>query len=316
MRFLVFLVVVLLHACKPFAVLNVVAPHADIIISRDIAYASGQRHSLDIYVPKRPPPSAPVIVFFYGGGWETGQKETYRFVGTALASQGWIVVIPDYRLYPEVQFPAFVHDAAAAVAWAHANAARFGGDPHRLFLIGHSAGAQIAALLALDGQYLAAARLSPREDICGVIGLAGPYDFLPLNDEQKSIFGSSEAWPQSQPMNYASPNAPPMLLLAGQWDETVDPANTRRFAARLRDAGAFAEDALYPGISHTAIIASIAAPLAFLAPSRETIARFIKAGGACRARRRYTIGSSQCGFFCASSNTLHASVTNRSAVSV
>lgn len=283
MRGVIFLVVLLLHACKPFAALNLVAPRDGIVVTQNIEYAAGSRHTLDVYAPKRPSRKVPVVVFFYGGGWETGEKASYRFVGAALAARGLVTVIPDYRLYPQVQFPAFVRDAAAAVGWAHANVAQYGGDPRRLFLMGHSAGAHIATLLALDPEYLASIQLSPHRDICGVIGLAGLYDFPPLNDEERAIFGPVAIWPRSQPINYVSAGAPPMLLLAGRQDGTVDPGNTLRLAARLRQVGVPAEDELYAGISHTAIIASIGRPLAFLAPVREATLHFVESDSACRA---------------------------------
>lgn len=268
-------------ACSPTSVLNALAPRDGITVARDVPYADGARHSLDVYTPREADTPAPVVVFFYGGNWDSGSKAMYRFVGAALAARGVLTVIPDYRLYPQVRFPAFMVDAAAALAWTRANVARYGGDPHRLFLMGHSAGGQIATLLALDTGYLRAVDLSPR-DVCGVIGLAGPYDFLPLHDaELKIIFGPAVERPRSQPINYVSPHAPPMLLLAGRDDTTVDPGNTLRLAARLRAAGASAQDELYPGIGHKALIAAFARPFGFLAPARAAAVRFIAAHAAC-----------------------------------
>jgi len=147
------MVVALLHFCSPIPALNAVAPSDGIAVTQNKPYGGGPRRTLDVYAP-RDARSAPVVVFFYGGGWETGSKAMYRFVGAALAARDVVVVIPDYRLHPEVRFPAFMDDAAAAVAWTRANAADFGGDPRRLFLMGHSAGGHIAALLALDPEYL------------------------------------------------------------------------------------------------------------------------------------------------------------------
>jgi acetyl esterase/lipase len=280
----------LLGACSPTAVLNAMAPRDGVMLTRDLAYADGPRHSLDVYAPRSsvtstptPTPTlAPVAVFFYGGNWESGSKDMYRFVGAALAARGVMTVIPDYRLYPQVRFPAFMDDAAAAVAWTHANAARFGGDPHRLFLMGHSAGGQIATLLALDGSYLQADGLLPQRDVCGVIGLAGPYDFLPVHSATlKAIFGPESERPRSQPINFVSAQAPPMLLLAGRDDDTVDPGNTLRLAARLRAAGGSVEDELYPGVGHKALIAAFSGALTFLAPVREAALRFVTAQDAC-----------------------------------
>jgi acetyl esterase/lipase len=278
------LAVLLLHACSPIGALNALAPRDGISVTRDIAYAEGPRHTLDVYAPRHGV-RAPVVVFFYGGGWQTGDRAMYRFVGAALAARGVMVVIPDYRLHPEVRFPGFMEDGAAAVAWAYHNAARFGGDPRRLFLMGHSAGAHIATLLALDRAYLRAAGLIPERDVCGVIGLAGPYDFLPqASDAVKAVFGPIEAWPRSQPINYASALAPPMLLLAGKTDRSVDPGNTLRLASRLHAAGAIVQVHLEPGISHRAIIVAFADTLAFLAPVRRQTLDFIASQVTCGER--------------------------------
>ncbi len=272
----------LLAACSPTGVLNALAPRNGITVTGDVAYADGPRHALDIYAPRQSDGPAPVVVFFYGGNWDSGSKAMYRFVGAALAARGVLTVIPDYRLYPQVRFPAFMDDAAAAVAWTRANVVKFGGDPHRLFFMGHSAGGQIATLLALDPSYLRSVDLSPQRDVCGVIGLAGPYDFLPLHDDElKDIFGPKYDRPRSQPINYVSAEAPPMLLLAGRDDTTVDPGNTLRLAAKLRAAGASVQDDLYPSIGHKTLIAAFARPLGFLAPAREDALRFVDAHGAC-----------------------------------
>jgi acetyl esterase/lipase len=276
------MVVLLLHFCSPTAALNALAPRDGIALTRDIAYADGPRRTLDVYAPRPAAPPLPVLVFFYGGGWTSGAKEMYRFVGAGLAARGLVVVIPDYRLYPDVRFPAFMDDAAAAVAWTHANAATFGGDPHRLVLMGHSAGGQIAALLALDAGFLRSVGLSPERDVCGVIGLAAPYDFMPLDDaEATMIFGPAADWPRSEPINHVSVQAPPMLLLTGQGDRTIDPGSTPRFAARLRAAGVSAQDEEYPDVGHKTLIASFAAPLAFLAPARQATLGFVDGHRAC-----------------------------------
>lgn len=278
------LMVLLLHFCSPIGLLNSLPPSDGITIMQDIAYADGPRHQLDIYQPRDATAPAPVVVFFYGGGWETGDRAMYRFVGAALAKHGVLVVIPDYRLHPAVQFPAFMQDGAAAVAWVRGNAARFGGDPHRLFLLGHSAGAQIATLLALDPEYLTATGLTPDRAICGVIGLAGLYDFLPATSAAvNAVFGPETEWPRAQPINHVTPHAPPMLLLAGESDRTVDPGNTLRLAARLRDAGGKVQVELEPNISHRAIIVAFADLLSSLTPVRQRSLDFI-ATTACPAQ--------------------------------
>jgi acetyl esterase/lipase len=274
-------VVIWLHYFPPDPRLNTLPLPDGTTEVNDIAYADGPRHMLDVYRPRPTAMPAPVVVFIYGGGWIVGEKAWYRFVASALVASGMLVVIPDYRLYPEVRFPAFMDDAAAAVAWTRTNAGRFGGDPRRLFLMGHSAGATIAALLALDPSYLRAAGLSTR-DVCGVIGLAGPYDFLPLAGANMiTVFGQVAELPRTQPINYVNHDAPPMLLTAGTWDNSVDPANTSRMASKLRSVGASVTAPLYPGITHTALLDSITTQYSFISPTREDTLRFVAEHGAC-----------------------------------
>lgn len=265
----------LLAGCSPVSILNLTAPRTGITTSINIAYAPGPDHALDIYAPSQPCTKAPVVVFFHGGGWESGSRSTYRFVGATLAARGVVAVIPDYRLYPAVRFPGFMQDAAGAVAWTRDHIAQYGGDPNRLFLMGHSAGGQIATLLALDGSYLRREGVNPRH-ITGVVGLAGPYDFLPLRSETlKAIFGPETDWPRSQPINYVTSAAPPMLLAAGTSDDTVDPGNTTRLAARLRQNGVAVDEHLYRGLGHKLLIGAFASPLASFAPVRRDTLRFI-----------------------------------------
>jgi acetyl esterase/lipase len=269
-----------LAACSPVTVLNAMAPRAGVTRHLGIPYEPGPRHALDIYAPARPCADTPVVVFFYGGGWDSGDRGMYRFVGASLAAHGVVAVIPDYRLFPEIRFPAYMHDAAAAVAWTRHHIAAYGGDPARLFLMGHSAGGQIATLLALDGQYLRADGIDPRS-LAGVIGLAGPYDFLPLHSEElKILFGPKPGRWRSQPINFVTPQAPPMFLAAGTADTTVDPGNTTRLAARLRQDGVPVDVKLYRGISHRVLMGAFGTPLAFLAPVRRDTLRFIAAHGA------------------------------------
>jgi acetyl esterase/lipase len=270
----ILLLAVVLTACSPVKVLNDLAPRDGVITTSDIPYEPGARHSLDVYAPTHAT-DAPVVEFIYGGNWTSGSKAMYRFVGAAMAAHGVVTVIPDYRLYPEVKFPAFVDDAAQATAWTRANIARFGGDPHRMFLMGHSAGGQIATLLALDPEYLQAVGLS-QHDVCGVIRLAGPYDFLPLTDPiLQNIFGPEADLPRSQPIHYVTPQAPPMLLLAGKDDTIVDPNNAVRLAARLRAAGVPVTDTLYDGITHQELIGAFSGALTFLAPARQAALKFV-----------------------------------------
>lgn len=261
--------------CGPTGILNAIVPKDGYRVERDLAYGEGVRHRLDAYIPARLEQPARVVIFFYGGGWDSGSKGDYLFVGQALASQGFVTVIPDYRLHPEVGFPAFVKDGAAAVAWVRRSIAGLGGDPSQIYLMGHSAGAHIAALLALDHDYLAEHGMEPSA-IEGFLGLAGPYDFLPLSDpELKSIFAVDDMQ-ATQPITFADASAPPALLLHGGDDRTVLPENSRRLATALRAEGNTAEVEIYDGLGHIALVLSLAAPFRWLAPTLEDVTAFIR----------------------------------------
>ncbi len=263
----------LLSACSPVTVLNALAPGTG--IETDVPYAPGERHALDIYRPGEQE-GLPVVVFVYGGGWKSGDKAQYRFVAAALAQRGYVTVVPDYRVFPAARFPAFVEDAAAAVAWTRANIGAHGGDPGRIFLMGHSAGAHIALLLTLDKRYLAAQGLDPDTAITGTIGLAGPYDFLPLRDpELDGIFAPAGDLRQTQPVTFARAGAPPLLLATGEHDTTVLPRNTANLAQAVRDAGGQAETRLYPRIGHTLVLGAFATPLRWAAPVLADVTRWM-----------------------------------------
>ncbi|HEX4367624.1 MAG TPA: alpha/beta hydrolase [Rhodopila sp.] len=268
-------ILAMLSACSPVTILNALAPKAGITETQNVRYAPGNRHELDIYAPSGEKP-APVVVFIYGGGWKDGNKAEYRFVAAALAARGFLTVVPDYRLFPQVRFPAFLQDNAAAVAWTKANIGRYGGEPNRIFLMGHSAGAYNVAMLTLDKQWLAAVGLDPDRDIAGTIGLAGPYDFLPLHDpELEDIFAPAGDLRLSQPITFARGNAPPMFLAAGTADTTVLPRNTEHLAAAIRRDGGVVEERLYPGVNHTKIIGAMSGVLHWLAPSMADVTAFL-----------------------------------------
>lgn len=239
-----------------------------------IEFDAAQHLDLDVYAPAQAT-AAPVVVFLYGGSWETGKRRWYRYVGDALARNGVVAVVPDYRKYPAVRFPAFVGDAARAVAWAHAHARDFGGDPQRLFVMGHSAGGQIAALLATDARYLAAVGLRPR-DLAGMIGLAGAYAFLPFVDDEAKIFGDDDrARHDSQPVNFVDGDEPPLLLLHGADDDEVAPRNAEILADRARSAGDTVELKLYPGVGHASILLSFARGRVSPVPALRDVLTFV-----------------------------------------
>ncbi len=246
-----------LSACSPAQILNATISRANLRIDHNIAYGIDPRQQLDIYRPDTPA-KLPVIVFFYGGSWKFGSRATYPFVAATLARAGHVVVVPDYRLYPQVRYPIFLHDCAQATAWTFAHLDRIGGDPRKLFLMGHSAGAYNAIMLAVNPTYLAAAGTS-RDRLAGAIGLAGPYDFRPSTDHDvHDVFATAPSDAASQPITYADAHAPPLLLLAGTADETVKPRNTLALTARLQAVGGRVESKLYPGIGHIGLVTAIA----------------------------------------------------------
>jgi acetyl esterase/lipase len=187
-----------------------------------------------------------------------------------------VTVVPDYRLFPAARFPAFLRDNAAAVAWTKANIARYGGDPRRIFLMGHSAGAYNAVMLTLDRQWFGAEGLDPDRDITGTAGLAGPYDFLPLRDtDHQAIFAPAGDLRLSQPITFARGDAPPLLLATGSADTMVLPRNTQRLAAAIRRDGGAVEERVYPGVNHTRIIGAMAGVVRWLAPSMADVTGFL-----------------------------------------
>jgi len=258
----------LLTACSPANLLGWVQPAAAGGELHDIPYAPGPRHALDIYLPAPDARPAPVVVFFYGGGWNSGERGSYSFAGRGLAACGAIAVVPDYRVWPETGYTGFLRDAADAVAFVRKDIPARGGDPSRLFLMGHSAGAYIAAMLALDPRWLGGGALA------GMVGLAGPYDFLPLREpELEQIF--APGGPLTQPITFAANAKAPLLLLTGADDTRVNPGNSVRLAARVRETGGEATAIVYPGAGHVGLIASFAAPLRFLTQALDDSCRFL-----------------------------------------
>lgn len=244
-------------------------------VASGIAFGPQDRQKLDIWVPTAPSKTPrDVIVFFYGGSWNSGDRELYGFVGRALAARGYIVVLPDYRLVPEVRFPGFVEDGAAAVAWVQKNITTYGGNPARINLSGHSAGAHIAALLTLDRHWLKAAG-APDNAVHSFAGLAGPYDFVPFtSDASKAAFGQMPDPTPSQPITFARKDAPPMLLLTGSADTTVKPRNGTALASAQAKLGAKAQTLLYNGLGHSDIIMAVAQPFRSKAPVIDDLAAF------------------------------------------
>ncbi len=224
-----------------------------------VAFGSDPRQVLDIYAPSKAA-GAPVVVFFYGGSWNSGRRQDYAFAARALAARGFVVVVPDYRLVPQVHYPAFVEDGASAVAWTAAHIGQYGGDPAHIGVSGHSAGAYIALMLALDQRWLKAAGAPGA--IKAAVGLAGPYDFYPWvhGGAAEAAFGGAPDPHDTQPIAHVRADAPPVLLLNGDADDTVQPRNATALAAALTKVGAPAEPRLYAGVGHIGIILSMSKP--------------------------------------------------------
>jgi acetyl esterase/lipase len=265
-----------LAGCSPLSVVNAVSPGGASNAETSIRYGSDARNMLDIYRPKTGAATAPVIVFFYGGNWVSGKRSDYAFVGRALAARGFVVVVPDYRLYPQVRYPDFLDDSAQAVAWTVRNIAGHGGDAGKVFVMGHSAGAYNAAMVALDGRWLGKQGLQPGV-LRGWIGLAGPYDFLPVeNRTARPVFNYPYTQAESQPINHVGATSPPALLIAAKSDDLVNPErNTGGLAKRLRVAGLPVREEYFGGVNHYTLVASLSSSLHGLAPTLDRVARFV-----------------------------------------
>lgn len=277
----------MLASCSPLRTFNAIVPQdrGVIAVERGSAYGAHPRQQLDLYRPQAwrdGQASLPIIVFLYGGSWKEGDRKGYAFAARAFADAGFLVAVPDYRLVPEVRFPAFLEDSAAAVRWVRANAARLGGDPDRVVLVGHSAGAYNAAMLALDDRWLG----KDRQAVRGFVGLAGPYDFLPLDTTVTiDAFGQERDPKSTQPITFASAGDPPALLLHGARDTTVYPRNSERLASLLRAAGVDAQAKLYSDVGHVGIVTALAQPFRGRAPVLKDVIAFARDVAARQSKR-------------------------------
>lgn len=276
-----------------FSVANLPARLAPVQRVSAVAYGNLARQRLDVYVPQAAQPGRPLLVFFYGGAWDSGSRSAYRFVGTALAELGYVTVVPDYRLYPAVKFPAFIDDGAQAVAWAQRHAADYGADPRRVVLLGHSAGAHLAAMLAIDAQYLQRAGVDPAS-VAGFVALSGPHDLRPDTAVLNSIFAAPYSPQDWQVIPRVRGPAPPALLLHGATDRRVWPRASELLAQALRAAGSDVTLKVYPHCNHVCTVAALSVPARHQAPVLADIQDFLQglpatlpaAGTHSTARRR------------------------------
>jgi acetyl esterase/lipase len=260
-RFLTaFCAILMIGACSPAVILNAFVSGDGYQMEEGLAYGDHVRHKLDLYRPSGAEDTAPIIIFFYGGSWKSGRRQDYLFMGEAFVRQGFMVAVPDYRLFPDVRFPDFVEDGARAVRWLSDNAAKYGGDPSRMILMGHSAGAHTAALLALDERYLEEQGFS-RDALIGLIGLSGPYAFDPLAYEStRDIFAGVSGPDKARPIAFADGDGIPTLLLHGGDDTTVLPINSKKLAEKINATGGSAVYQEFSGQGHIGMVLSFAAP--------------------------------------------------------
>lgn len=265
--------------CSPLRLFNTLTPSDGGVrtVARDLAFGPGPRQAMDVYAPSRTGSAPrPLVVFFYGGSWNSGERRDYGWAGRALAAQGFVTAVPDYRLVPEGRFPGFVEDGAAAVARLRAEASRLGGDPDRILLCGHSAGAYIALMLACDRRWLQRAGV-PVAALRGAAGLAGPYDVFPFDaGSTRAAFGHTPDGRQTQPITFVNGDEPPLWLATGDEDETVRPRNSVALAERVKAAGGRAEVKLYPGVDHIGIALALSRPFRGRAPVLADLTAFIR----------------------------------------
>jgi acetyl esterase/lipase len=276
-RLCVCLVALTVAACSNFKYFAANAPtvFGSYVRHADLSYGREHRQILDVYLPKSAT-NRLVVVFWYGGSWQQGNKEQYRFVGAALAERGFIAVLPDYRLYPEVRFPDLMTDGAAAVAWVRQHVQEFGGDPNRIVLMGHSAGAHMAALLALDSRYLSTAGVKS-ESIVGLIGLSGPYALDPNTPALRTIFSAPYTLADWQPVRFVTERSPPALLLHGLDDTVVNARQAEQLRDALQRSHVPVEAHLYPGRGHTDTVASFSWVARSRTPALQQVISFLDA---------------------------------------
>jgi len=245
-------------------------------VVHDAAYGEAPRQRIDVYAPNGSAMVRPIIVFIYGGSWSSGSKDDYEFMGAALASQGFVVALPDYRLVPSVRFPTFIQDCAAAVRWVRDHAAEFGGDPNRIVLMGHSAGGYNAMMLGLDTHYLRDAGVDA-SSVRGVIGLAGPYDFLPYDvDATRDAFGEAPDPQLTQPLHFARADAPPLYLLWGEKDTTVGRRSIDGLERAMHAVSGRVETKLYPNLDHVGLMLALSRLFRGRAPVLADVTAFAR----------------------------------------
>lgn len=286
LRFILAVAAALVFAMPASAQVDIMAPFnqdasmdSARVLAKDLPYADGDRKRLDIYGPNEIMETAPVVMFIYGGAWKQGRKEDYQFIGKALAANGFIVVIPDYRLYPEVTYPEFLEDNAQAVKWIEDNIEDYGGDRSRFFLAGHSAGAYGAVMLGLEKSFLNEYKVTM--PVKGIAALSGPYDFYPFEyDEVRNVFGQNDNPEGTQPINLVAPDRPPMFIASGTSDPIVRVQNSQHFSEKMRAAGDWVTEKYYDGLGHMDLVFAVGAMWRWRAPVLDDMIAFFTQFGA------------------------------------
>tara|TARA_B100001057_G_scaffold259112_1_gene259305 strand:+ start:3464 stop:4315 length:852 start_codon:yes stop_codon:yes gene_type:complete len=262
--------------CSPLIFANPLSPYDGYKLESDVAYGIHRRQKLDIYEPLIQENNETIIMFVYGGSWRSGERSNYRFIAQRFVSRGYTTIVPDYRLYPEIQFPAFVDDIAKAIVWTSRRYEQKNNSP-KIILVGHSAGAHIVALLALDNRYLNRAGAS-KKIIRGWVSLAGPHAFNPLKTEStKPIFDNfAPIIEQTKPITFARSDAPPGLLLHGRNDKVVYAENSVLLANAIKNERGQITLKNIDDVGHIEILLSITGHKLFDNSVKQEIFKFIK----------------------------------------
>ena len=267
----------LLTACDQRRAAEAIFLGKQFSLSSNIPYDTGARHLLDVYRPRDVGDTpVPVIVFLYGGRWQTGAKDEYKLAGDAITRRGYVAVIPDYRLAPQVKFPAWIDDAAHALRWVHDSIANYGGDRTQIFVVGHSAGAHTATVLSLDDRYLLHAGVQP-EVVRGYVSMAGPVDTVWTDPDVQELMGPRDGWPGTYPAQLVSSTQhQPLLLLHGVKDKTVLPGNSTALAGLIKKFGGHACATLYPNLTHSSIVVAFMIPRLPIAKVMDDVQAFVR----------------------------------------
>ncbi|MCK4743611.1 MAG: alpha/beta hydrolase [Sulfuriflexus sp.] len=270
---LFFYAALFLTGCSPLGILNATVSSDGYTSVLNQAYGKKTRQSLDVHIPNNVSDNADVVIFYYGGRWQYGSKEQYKFVADAFTSKGIIVVLPDYRLYPDVDWRDFIKDGAGAYQWVFENIGKYHGNPKRIFVMGHSAGAHISAMVSLDESLLDKKIRRP----CGFMGLAGPYDFLPIRDADViRVFSSAGDLKNTQPITFINKNDPAMLLMHGRDDVSVKVGNTTRVEKRVKQIGGTVNTKLYDDVDHIDLLISLSSTFRHISPVLDDSVAFMK----------------------------------------